>query len=371
MNKSPKRIAIIIPFLTLGGAETQALKIYTGFRKAGINVKIFAFSEKNGSLKKKLHEENIPFELFNYDLNWIHQKGIKKISGLISVIKQLRAFKPNHLFPFTYYPNIVVSSIWKLTGAQSCYWNQRGIERIPINAIEKLAIKMKPSYLSNSISGAKFISNRHKKDLNSVKVISNGAVINEPQKTKVQWQTKLQLKESDLCYAMVANLYPEKNHGYLLEGWKTFCSENKELSLKLILVGYSSQEIGLLRIKSKAYDLKLNNIIILDSSNDISGLLQVCNAGILTSENEGCPNAVLEYMQWNKPAIVSKIAATQEIFNDNYLLFCDLKDPKTLAKSLKNSLKIELMTNLIFENKQILKERYSVSRLIQEYLDLL
>jgi glycosyltransferase involved in cell wall biosynthesis len=371
LKKSPKRIAIILPFLTLGGAETQALNVVTGLKNAGVDVKIFAFSEKNGSLKKKLDEENIPFELFNYDLNWIHQKGIKKISGLISVIKQLRSFKPNHLFPFTYYPNIVISSIWKLTGAQSCYWNQRGMERIPVNAIEKLAIKMKPSYLSNSISGAKFISNRHQKDSNSVKVISNGVVIKEPQKTKEQWKTQLQLNESDLCYVMVANLYPEKNHDYLLGGWKTFCSENEGLSLKLILVGYSSQEIGLLRIKSKAYDLNLNNIIILDSSNDISGLLQICNAGILTSESEGCPNAVLEYMHWNKPAIVSKIDATEEIFDKNYLLFCDLKDPQTLVQALNNSLNSETMTNLTIENKQIIKERYSVSRLIQEYLDLL
>ena len=62
---------------------------------------------------------------------------------------------------------------------------------------------------------------------------------------------------------------------------------------------------------------------------------------------------------------------TEEIFDKNYLLFCDLKDPQTLVQALNNSLNSETMTNLTIENKQIIKERYSVSRLIQEYLDLL
>ena len=338
MKKSINNVAIVLPFLTLGGAETQAYNIAISYKKNDVNVRIFAFEEKNGLLKTKFQEAGISVELLDYNLNLIHQRGIQKLLRLSRVIKSLRRYNPDIILPFTYYPNIVISAIWKLTGAKACFWNQRGMERIPINAIEKIAVKMKPKYLSNSIAGAKFIGKRHGFSEKQVQIIKNGIIINQPKKTENEWRIKLGISFEDLCYVMVANLYPEKNHIYLLEAWSKFCNLNPDISLKLILVGYSSQEIGLFRVKAKAYDLNLNNVIFLNSTNDISGLLQICSIGILTSESEGCPNAVLEYMYWGKAAIVSKIDATIEIFGNDYQLFCDLNKIETLVSAFRKNI---------------------------------
>lgn len=371
MKKSIKNVAIVLPFLTLGGAETQAFNIAIGYKNSGVNVKFFAFEEKNGLLKAKLDEAGISFELLDYDLNLIHQGGFQKLLGLRKVIKALRRFKPDYILPFTYYPNIITSAIWKLTGANACFWNQRGMERIPINAIEKLAMKMKPKYLSNSQAGAKFIANRHVFSEKQVNVINNGIVANQPKKTEDQWRKELNISSEDVCYVMVANLYPEKNHEYLLEAWSKFCKFNATLPLKLILVGYSSQEIGLLRVKAKVYDLNLKNVIFLKSTNDISGLLQICSVGILTSESEGCPNAVLEYMYWKKPAVVSNIPATQQVFGSDYPLFCELNNTESLVKALEKTLDKSFSERISLENKAKVESEYTIENLTQNYLKLL
>lgn len=371
MKKSINNVAIVLPFLTLGGAETQAYNVAISYKKNGFYVRVFAFEEKNGLLKTKLKEAGISVELLNYDLNLIHQGGIQKLLGLFRVIKSFRRYNPDVILPFTYYPNVVTGAIWKLTGAKACFWNQRGMERIPINAIEKIAIKMKPKYLSNSKAGAKFIGKRHGFTEKQVKVIKNGIIVSQPIKTESEWRIELGISSEDLCYVMVANLYPEKNHGYLLEGWSKFCDLNPTISLKLILVGYSSKEIGLFSVKAKAYDLHLKNVIFLNSTNDISGLLQICSIGILTSESEGCPNSVLEYMYWRKPAIVSKIDATIEIFGNDYPLFCDLNDIESLVSVLNKTLNNSLTNRISINNKIKIDSDYTIESLTENYLKLL
>jgi glycosyltransferase involved in cell wall biosynthesis len=369
--KSGKNIAIVLPFFTLGGAETQAFNMAVGLKKKGHNIKFFAFENKNELLKYFLNKEELSFELIKYDLNWIHLSGFKKFYGLRKVISTLRAFSPEYIFPFTYYPNIVVSSIWRLTGAKACYWNQRGIEKNPINVIEKIAIKMNPFYLSNSQHGANYIETRHGLKANYTTVINNGLVVSPPLKTANEWRKELDIKEDDICYVMVANLYPEKNHEYLLEGWRKFCDLHPNLPTKLILVGYSSQEIDLLRIKSKAYDLSLNNIIMLKSTNDISGLLQICSVGILTSESEGCPNAVLEYMYWEKPAVVSNIPATKKILGSDYPLFCSLDKIDSLVDALEKTLNNSFTKGIALNNKAKIDADYTIENLTKNYLKLL
>lgn len=363
-----KKIIIILPFFTLGGAETQAFHVAYGFKKAGHRVTVVAFQQKNGLLIEKLEEAGIEWKESSYDLSLIHQKGTKKFSELLKYGFFLRKMKPDYLFPFTYYPNILTSAIWRITGAKKCFWNQRGKEELNVNMIERIAIKAKPNYLANAIVCADFIAKRHSFSSNVIRVIPNAVQPSNPLKSKSEWQIELNLSSKDFVCIMVANYFSEKKHDFLLKGWKSFIETYPELNARLILVGYSPTEYGETSVKALAFDLKLyDSLRFIQSSNDISGLLQIANAGILISSSEGCPNTVLEYMSAGIPAIVSDIPATREIFSENYPLFVDLENIETLVQAIEKCTNSEFNEVILKENLQLIKERFTLPVLEEAY----
>jgi glycosyltransferase involved in cell wall biosynthesis len=227
---------------------------------------------------------------------------------------------------------------------------------------------MKPTYLSNSIAGAEYIISRHNLG-DKVEVIKNGVEVAMPKQSVEDWKQKL-LVQSELIYTMVANFYPEKNHMYLIDGWNLFNEKFPTISKKLVLVGYAPDEKFLWRAKANVFDRGLDNIIFLDSSDDISGLLSVTNVGILTSECEGCPNSVLEMMKSKVPVIVSKIPATEEIFEASYPLFCELGDPNSLLLALEKTLSNHLISDVVNKNFKNVNSNYNFAVLKRNYLNL-
>jgi glycosyltransferase involved in cell wall biosynthesis len=371
MGIGSKNIIIVLPFLSLGGAETQAFYVALGLKQKGHNVTVVAFDKKSGKLISKLEDHGIPWELADYDLSLIHQSGWKKFTELIKFGLFLRKLKPDFLLPFTYYPNVLCSCVRILTGAKKCFWNQRGMEALGVSIIEKIAIRSKPSYLSNSIGGAEFIAKRHNIEVNSIGVISNGIEESKIKNDSSFWERRIKLQKDELVFVMVANFFPEKNHPFLLSSWQKFNEQFPNEKLKLVLVGYSPNNWGLFESKSIAFDHQMDNVVFLESSDDIPGLLKQCDIGLLTSSSEGCPNSVLEYMLSGKPAIVSEIKATTEIFGNDYPLFCDLNDENSLVDSLAKTLDPEFRAKIAEENRQLVKEKYSIDNLKLAYQKLI
>jgi glycosyltransferase involved in cell wall biosynthesis len=366
-----QKVLIILPFLTRGGAETQAYNIAIGFKEKGYNVTIIAFEKKNGELIDKLHASNINWELLDYDLSSVHRRGMGKISSLVKLIFQIRKHKPDYLFPFTYYPNILISAIWRFTGAKKCFWNQRGYETIGFTLAEKIAVHQKPQYLSNATGSAEFISKRHNIGLTKVQVIHNGILPEEPKNSQAYWNAKIDRKPNELIFIQVANFYPEKNHAYLLRGWHQFVNRNKSnLNMRLLLVGYAPNNKCINEAKAIAFDYSLNNVEFWESTNDISGLLSIADVGVLTSSSEGCPNIVLEYMYAKLPVVLSRIKATEEILGTDYPLFCELSDEATLSEAFNKALDKSLTKKLIVYNYEKVIINYNVSKLQSKYVEL-
>lgn len=367
MKKGKSKIVIIVPFFSLGGAETQAFYVAQVYKNSGFDVTVLAFEKKSGLLIEKLQNHGIAHQYIPFKLETIHHTGFKKILGLLKVAFFFRKLKVDYLFPFTYYPNVVCSAVWRLSGVKKCFWNQRGLEKLSVNAIEKIAIKMKPSYLGNANVCADFISKRHELNAGVVKVIQNG--IEKPSFVEGENFKAFQtLTKGKLVYIMVANFYPEKKHEFLLSAWQK-ATQNDPNKL-LILVGYSPNQVFFLKAKALAYDLSITNVHFMDSSDNIPGLLKLSDVGVLMSESEGCPNSVLEYMLNKMPAIVSNIPATQEVFDENYPLMCDLNDEAKLVDCIRRCFDEEFRSEVGEQNYNRVLVNYNLENLSQSYLSL-
>ena len=244
------------------------------------------------------------------------------------------------------------------------------MENLGVSLIEKIAKSHKPIYLSNSNACAKFIANRHGFDVSKVQIISNGIETQLPKHDTKYWLQKIAKKEDETVYVMVANFFPEKNHMLLLKAWFQFCKTDLNQTKKLVLVGYSPDGKGLNEAKAFVYDNKISNVVFLESTDDIVGLLKICDVGILTSSSEGCPNCVLEYMMYKKLVVASRIEATEEIFGEDYEFFFDLEDSNSLHEVLKITTDSKLRTTISNENKERVISNYSVYKLKSEYKKL-
>ena len=368
MSKIKKNIILISPFFSLGGAETQVYQISKGFQEGGHNVIVLAFSKKSGLLEQKLNKIGIKTGYIPYELELAHQSGFRKITTLLNVILYLRKLKPDYLFPFTYYPNIVCSAVWRFTGAKKCYWNQRGLEHNTFLFLERLASLMKPSYLANSNACADYIKDRHK--ISEIEVIRNGINKIKIKNNRSFWETKINKQEGEKVFTMVANFFPEKNHEYLLRNWKEFYSSNLDGKYKLVLTGYPPRKEILWYLKSLVLDLNIENVVFLQSSNDIQGLLSISDFTILTSKSEGCSNFVLESLVNQIPIILSDIPANKEIFNFNYKYFFSIKNEFDLANKLKEILSDVDLKSLTDNNLKMVENRFNFSLLKKNYLKI-
>ena len=230
---------------------------------------------------------------------------------------------------------------------------------------------MKPQYIANSFTCASYISQRHNLKIDSVKIINNAIDPNKIKFNKSYWKSKFNLIGSETIAIMVANFYPEKRHDILLKAWSKLCLSYSNKTLKLILVGYSPTEIGLMSIKSLAFDLNLyNNIIFIESCDDISGLCNICDVGILTSESEGCSNSILEYMYHGVIPVASDISANTEILSKNYPFLFNLNNIEDLVLKLSKIIDYE-KTKIIDSNKKILNRKYSLKNLKKKYIELI
>ena len=175
---------------------------------------------------------------------------------------------------------------------------------------------------------------------------------------------QLLFSKCHICY-LDASL---KNHLYLIQAWKLFTQ--KYLNYKLVLVGYAPNEIHLNKAKALVYDLGLNNVIFLNSENDISGLLSVANIGILVSSSEGCPNTILEYMHAKVPVIASDISPVKEVLGTNYPYLVDLNNTKDLKDKLDEMVNQTNFDDLFQSYDSILHTKYTNEKMIKAYLKL-
>jgi glycosyltransferase involved in cell wall biosynthesis len=366
MNEA-KTILIIVPFFTLGGAETQALNIAVAFKEAGHKVLVLGFEKKNGILMEKLDALDLEYKLYFFDLSVLSKGGFNKFIKIFKLAKFVRSLKVDYLFPFTYFPNLLISIIWRFTKAKKCFWNQRGLETLSVSRLERLAKLMGPNYIANSNVCAEFIAKRHSIDVSRVAVIRNG-VNKDNIKVDSSWRELAELTKDKLVFSMVANFYPEKKHVNMLQAWlkATGNAENK----LLIFIGYSPQDIHLLRAKAMAFDLGIKNVLFLASSDDIGNLLKLTDVGVLISESEGCPNSVLECMQHGLPVVASDIPAILEVFNSENPLLKHFNDIDGLASSIELCFSEEYRAELGAKNQTLVNARYGMNELSSNYLKL-
>jgi glycosyltransferase involved in cell wall biosynthesis len=371
-----KKIIFVFTVLELGGAERQALLLAKYLvEQCDANVEFWGLEGTPGRLAEICEERGIPWRIVY--LPWWENRGAR-VKGLLRLAQTLREARPYIIAPYLITPNVACGLVWPWTGARLCIWNQRdnGIARLGPR-FEQWAVQRTPWFIANSKHGANFLTDTLNAPASRVRVVHNGITLGPPQSDRPTWREQLGIDEDCFATCMIANLTRYKDHATLLKAWRRVVDQlaEKGRTAVLLLAGrLDSSDSTQHETKAMAYDLGLGSTVrFLGPTNDISGLLNMCDLGVFSSRSESSPNGVLECM-----AAGLAIAGTDEsgirdaVGTDGRFFLAPAGEAEPLAdRILQLATNLELRTQLGTANRIRIEREFSPQGMSEQTIDVI
>ena len=183
--------------------------------------------------------------------------------------------------------------------------------------------------------------------------------------------TQLQGKE-DKRIICLANLRPQKNHMLLLDVAKVISQSHPEYTFHLVGKDFNDAYAATIKATIVSYGLQ-DTVFLYGSCDDIPAILNQSTVGILTSDSEGLPIALLEYGFYNLPVVVTAVGEIPEVVTHDKEGFVV---PKNDSLAFTNALQ-QLLDNPNLQatfarqlNEKIVAQ-YSSEAVLKNYLKLL
>jgi glycosyltransferase involved in cell wall biosynthesis len=136
----------------------------------------------------------------------------------------------------------------------------------------------------------------------------------------------------------LANLREQKDHLNLLQAFERLAPEYDEWTLHLC--GQDFEDAYSKEIQHQIQKPALaSRVFLLGSRPDVTAILNTCDIGVLSSNSEGLPVALLEYGLNKLPVIATDVGACKEVIANNGIVV-SAENPQLLAAALE-----ELMSN--------------------------
>lgn len=371
MNKLQykKKILIFLCTLDLGGAERQAIYLANFLKNTGYEVLIIGFGKGNGDAISLINEYKLQYKIISFNLN---SKGIALLFQLVLLALKLRFLKPDLLISYTYWPNVVINTIWKLTGAKNSIWNQRdGGYGFGNFSFESFAYNNASEIVSNSTSGKYSLLKHFHKTKREIKIIFNG--VNNAIDTSNQEITRklYSISQDAFVCLMIANFTNIKDHITLVEAWNIF---QKKINNESMLIMVGRHDVTYEQTLKKVKELKLENSIkILDFTDDIQPLIKVADLCVFSSsQNEGVPNGVLECMAQSLPVVATDIMGAKDALGDDYEFLVPEKSPEIFADKIEEFARDKELRRQIGNKLKIrIDKHFSLESMYNNYTQLL
>ena len=336
-----KKILIFLGSTDIGGTEKQLLNILNIIQsKFHITLVIF---HKNGLLERSFKRLKVNL----IDITKIGEgenKALKIINKFFGFYKILKNEKPDIVHFF-------LPQSYLIGGWLSYFFNCKFImSRRSLNIYQKkyffiryfevLLHKKMDLIIGNSKKVLENLSKDEFVPKSKLKLIYNGVENNYRKKNNVR----------NINLVCIANFLPYKNHSMLIKACHLIKSK-KKWNLKLI---GSGDKQYILEIEKLIKELGLNrNIKIIQNLCSVKKYLINSHIGVLTSNEEGFSNSILEYMSNGLCVVATKVGGNDEAIKDcesGYLV--EKGDYKTFSERL----------NLVINNNRI-RDRISKSGL--------
>lgn len=276
------RVLQLIDSLEAGGAERMAVNLANGLLPY-VKASFLCATRKEGGLKTQLNP--------SIGYTFLNKKSIFDFKAII-ILKQFitkhditiihahsSSFFLATLMRF-FIPNLKV--VW-----HDHYGNSEFIEKRPYLILKICSRYFYHVFAVNSVL-QKWVET--KLDSKHVSYLPNFAVISNV-KTIITTTLKGDDGKRILC---LANLRPQKDHFTLINAFKMFQKQFPQWTLHCVGQDFGDDYSEAIHILINELDLK-DSIFLYGSRTDTNAIIRQCNIGVLSSQSEGLPLALLEY----------------------------------------------------------------------------
>ncbi len=294
------RILQLIDTLDPGGAERMAVNLANSFEERGID-NLLVVSRSQGDLGKLVeNQENV--RLLGKKKT-VDQKAFRKLLNLID------QFKPHVIHAHG-------TSVYWAAGVKLFRRNIKIVWHDHLGISEEVILTNPRKELryfaglidfiitANESTRDYWIKNRLKSS-NSIQYLPNFPHL------KVQVKPKPEV----FTFLHLANYRTEKGQMNLLKAIKIL--QQKGSKFKVRLVGKAVDQQWKLEVEREVKNSKLEDYVsVEDAVSDVAGLLSEVHAGIVASDREGLPVALLEYGLASLPVITTKVGQCPEVLGN-------------------------------------------------------
>ena len=165
----------------------------------------------------------------------------------------------------------------------------------------------------------------------------------------------------------ITRLVPDKRIDFLLDMMVVLNSLCPEASLTVV-GGPDVTSVGyFLNIRSRASDLKLDNVIFVGPYSDVNRFIARWKVFVLAGERQGCPNASLEAMGMGRPVVAMKSGGLNEqVINGRtgYLTDTPSRMAEKVNLLLQNESRRERMGALA---KAHVEQKFSLNAMVKNF----
>ena len=170
----------------------------------------------------------------------------------------------------------------------------------------------------------------------------------------------------------LSNLRAQKNHFLLLEVAKKGKASHPEWTFHLVGKDFGDAYSAQLRHLIVRFELE-NTVFIYGSRQDIQNILEQATIGILTSQSEGLPVALLEYGLHSKPVVVTAVGEIPLVIQNgiNGFLVAPQEEDLFYGNLVLLMEDLQLQSVLGKALHQTILEQYSEEAVLQQYTNWL
>lgn len=362
MKNKTINILQLIDSLSVGGAERVSINYANAISENKEFKSFLCATRQEGDLKEFINSD-VEYLFMNKKSN----KDISSYRNLISFIKK------NHIdIIHAHSSSYFTACILKVFTGVKIVWHDHYGKSEDMNSRSLKVLKPLSLFFSYIISVNDILKNWAIENL----YIKSSKIIYLQNYADLSFSNK----EIDLPgtkvkrIVLLANLREQKNHFLALKSFKKLLkSEEKYKNWKLLFVGRDFDDEYSKKIKEFILDNNLeNNIFILGTRTDTSDILKNCEIGILSSDSEGLPVALLEYGLSELPVICTNVGQCKEVLNYGEAgILVEKNDEIEFTNALETYINNEELRikNKINFNKFV-NDNYSKSAVLEKVLNI-
>ncbi len=180
---------------------------------------------------------------------------------------------------------------------------------------------------------------------------------------------RLELDAGEKMVLAVGRFSLEKGHIDLLHAFAKLRAANRDLKVKLVLVGEGPERANL---ESAAQKLGIaKHLVFAGQISDVGPYFALADAMALPSHGEGSPNVLLEAMAAGLPVVTTTVGGIPEIVTDEKsALTLEARDVEAMARGLERVLKDETLAKSLAENALQEAQKYAPEVRLQALLEI-